>query len=387
MTAALILSGGGARAAYQVGVLHAVARLLPEETINPFPIICGTSAGAINALALAAHPGRLRQRVAGLLRIWRDLQPHQVYRTDWLGVLRNSLGLAGSLFWGGYVPCASIALLDNAPLRALLEQHIRFQHLDPAIARGELAAVCVTAMHYDSGHSVSFFQGTQPGWSRSRRRGERTALTIEHLLASAAIPILFPAMRIGSSYYGDGALRQLRPLSPALRLGADRLFVIGVSDNLRHPNRHTRTSHPPSVGQILGHMLNAAFIDSIESEVEMLETLNLLAHRVGEPVARDGGTLRPVKALFIAPSEPLDRIAAERVHCLPRTLRLFLRAIGATREGSGASAASYLLFEPGFCRRLLALGYADAMAQRQQILEFFRCPDADAGAITAADTP
>jgi len=384
VTTALVLSGGGARAAYQVGILHALAQLLPAGTHNPFPIICGTSAGAINALSIASHPGPLRQRVASLLRVWRSLRPDQVYRTDAVGVLRNSAGLAASLVWGGYVPCKTVALLDNAPLRRLLERHIRFRHIDEALAGGELDAVCVTAMHYGSGQSVSFFQGRQEPWTRNRRRGERAGLSIDHLLASAAIPLLFPAVRIGDSYYGDGALRQLRPLSPALRLGADRLFVIGVSDNLRHPNRHTRTSHPPSVGQILGHMLNAAFIDSIESEVEMLETLNLLAHRVGEPVARDGGTLRPVKALFIAPSEPLDRIAAERVHCLPRTLRLFLGAIGATREGSGASAASYLLFEPGFCRRLLALGYADAMAQREQILEFFR---PDVGAITAADTP
>lgn len=387
MTAALVLSGGGARAAYQVGVLHAVAKLLPAATRNPFPIICGTSAGAINALSLAAQPGTLRQRIANLLRIWRDLQPQQVFRTDWLGVARNSLGLAGSLFWGGYVPCASIALLNNAPLRTLLEQHIRFQHLDAAIASGELDAVCVTAMHYDSGQSVSFFQGTQPGWSRSRRRGERTALTIEHLLASAAIPILFPAVRIGTSYYGDGALRQLRPLSPALRLGADRLFVIGVSDNLRHPNRHTRTGHPPSVGQILGHLLNSAFIDSIEGEVESLETVNQILTGLPTPIARDGTLLRPVEILCISPSEPLDRIAAAHQNKLPRSLRLFLRSIGATGEGSGASAASYLLFEPGFCRQLMALGHADAMAQREQILEFFQRPDADAGCITAADTP
>ena len=387
MTTALVLSGGGARAAYQVGVLHAVAKLLPAETINPFPIVCGTSAGAINALTLAAQSGPLRQRIANLLRIWRDLQPQQVFRTDWLGVLRNSLGLAGSLFWGGYVPCASIALLDNSPLRRLLERHVRLHHLDAAIASGEVTAVCVTAMHYDSGHSVSFFQGTQPGWSRSRRRGERTDLTIEHLLASAAIPILFPATRIGSSYYGDGALRQLRPLSPALRLGANRLLVVGVSDNRRHPNRHLPTGHPPSVGQILGHMLNAAFIDSIESEIESLETLNQLLAGLSAPVTHGDTSLRPIETLCIAPSEPLDHIAAEHVHRLPRSLRLFLRSIGATREGSGASAASYLLFEPGFCRRLLALGYADAMAQREQILAFFQHPATQTSDITAAGTP
>lgn len=387
MSTALVLSGGGARAAYQVGVLHAVSRLLPAATINPFPIICGTSAGAINALALAAHPGPLRQRVAGLLRIWRDLQPHHVFRTDWLGVARNSLSLASSLFWGGYVPCASVALLDNAPLRTLLERHIRFGHLEAAIASRELDALCITAMHYDSGQSVSFFEGPQAGWTRSRRRGERTQLTLDHLLASAAIPILFPAVRIGSSFYGDGALRQLRPLSPALRLGANRLFVVGVSDNLRHADRRTPSAHPPSVGRILGHMLNAAFIDSIESEVEVVEMLNLLTRQVQQPVLQDGIALRPIAVQCISPSEPIDHIAAEHVHRLPRSVRLFLRSIGATSEGGGASAASYLLFEPGFCRRLLTLGYADAMAQRERILEFLLPSGDGSGRITAADTP
>src|SRR5690606_729460 len=211
-----------------------------------------------------------------------------------------------------------------------------------------------------------------------------TNLTIDHLLVFAAIPILFPAVRIGPSYYGDGALRQLRPLSPALRLGANRLLIVGVSDNPRHPNRRTPTDRPPSVGRILGHMLNADCIDSTEREIEALETLNPLARRVPEPVLRDGVPLRAVEVLCIAPSEPIDHIAATHIHRLPRSLRLLLRSIGATREGGGASAASYLLFEPGFCRRLIALGYADAMAQRRQIAAFFGLPDTG---ITPGDTP
>ncbi|MFZ5653572.1 MAG: patatin-like phospholipase family protein [Pseudomonadota bacterium] len=385
MTTALVLSGGGARAAYQVGILHALAQLLPAGTHNPFPIICGTSAGAINALSIASHPGPLRQRVASLLRVWRSLRPDQVYRTDAVGVLRNSAGLAASLVWGGYVPCKTVALLDNAPLRRLLERHIRFRHIDEALAGGELDAVCVTAMHYGSGQSVSFFQGRQEPWTRNRRRGERAGLSIDHLLASAAIPLLFPAVRIGDSYYGDGALRQLRPLSPALRLGADRLFVIGVSDNPLHRPRELPARHPPSVGEILGHMLNSAFIDSIEGEIEGLETINQLTRELAVPVVRDGMPLRPIETLCISPSQPLDRIAADHIHELPRSLRLFLRSIGATAEGGGASAASYLLFEPGFCRRLIALGHADAMAQRQRIAAFFRLPEA--AGITADDRP
>jgi NTE family protein len=384
VTTALVLSGGGARAAYQVGILRALARLLPAHTHNPFPIICGTSAGAVNALSLAGQPGPFRHRVASLVKIWRGLEPNQVYRTDLIGVLRNSAGLAASLLWGGYVPGRAIALLDNAPLRALLERHVHFRHIDEALASGELDAVCVTAMHYGSGQSVSFFQGRQTPWNRNRRRGERAGLSIDHLLASAAIPILFPSVRIGDSHYGDGALRQLRPLSPALRLGADRLFVIGVSDNPVHRAAEAPGRHPPSVGQILGHMLNSAFIDSMEGELEGLETVNLLTRQLGGPVTRGGRLLRPIETLCISPSQPLDRIAADHIHELPRSLRLFLRSIGATAEGSGASAASYLLFEPGFCRRLIALGYADAMAQRQRIAAFFGLPGPG---ITPGDTP
>lgn len=384
MTTALVLSGGGARAAYQVGILRALARLLPARTHNPFPIICGTSAGAVNALSLAGHPGPFRRRVASLLAIWRELQPDQVYRTDLIGVLRNSAGLAASLLWGGYVPCQAVALLDNAPLRTLLERHVHFRHIDEALASGELDAVCVTAMHYGSGQSVSFFQGRQAPWNRNRRRGERAGLSIDHLMASAAIPILFPSVRIGDSHYGDGALRQLRPLSPALRLGADRLFVVGVSDNPVHQASAPPGKHPPSVGQILGHMLNSAFIDTIEGEVEGLETVNLLTRKLAAPVARDGRLLRPIETLCISPSQPLDQIAADHIHELPPSMRLFLRSIGATPEGGGASAASYLLFEPSFCRRLIALGYRDAMAQRHRIAAFFRLGGTE---LTRGDTP
>jgi NTE family protein len=377
MTAALILSGGGARAAYQVGILRAVAELLPHQIHNPFPIICGTSAGAINALSIAGHPGTFRTRVASLLRVWRNLRAQDVYRTDIFGVARNSLGLAASLIRGGCPVDRPLALLNNSPLRRLLEQHVDFQHIDTAIASGDLDAVCVTALHYGSGRSVSFFQGTKANWERNRRCGLRAGLGIDHLMASTAIPLLFPATALDDGFYGDGALRQLKPLSPALHLGARRLFVVGVSDNPRHRASAAPTHRPPSVGHILGQLLNSAFIDAIESDLETMETINALAAEI-RPERRNAPAiahLEPVEALCISPSEPIDKIAAQHYQELPGSVRLFLRAIGATTRSSGASAASYLLFEPGFCGKLLDLGYRDALDCKDRIRAFFRLPE------------
>ena len=375
MSAALVLSGGGARAAYQVGILRAVAELLPREIRNPFPIVCGTSAGAINALSIAGHPGAFRERVASLVRVWRRLRAQDVYRTDFFGVARNSTGLAISLMRGGCPVDRPLALLNNTPLRDLLERHVNFGHIDAAIANGELAAVCVTALHYGSGRSVSFFQGRQPGWERNRRCGQRARLGIDHLMASTAIPLLFPAMRVDDGFYGDGALRQLKPLSPALHLGARRLFVVGVSDNPRHRAAALAAQRrPPSVGHILGQLLNSAFIDAIESDLETMTAINALAAEIPtSPRPLPGiAHLAPIQALCISPSEPIDRIAEQHYRELPRSVRLFLRAIGATTRSSGASAASYLLFEPGFCRKLLDLGYRDARDSRERIRAFFR---------------
>ncbi len=380
MTTALVLSGGGARGAYQVGVLKALGQLLPRSSHNPFPIICGTSAGAINALAIAGRPGPFRLRARKLEAIWRNMHAEDIYRTDLFGVLKNSLLLGLSLMHSGYGIGRSIALLDNAPLQHLLANYIRFRHIDEAILSGELMAVCTTAMDYTSGKSVAFFQGNHESWTRSRRHGIRTGLNLDHLMASSAIPLIFPARAINSRYYGDGAMRQLKPLSPALHLGADRIFVIGVSDNPSHEQTVAAPEHSPSVAQMIGHLLNSAFIDSIESDLETLKAINELVKTrtasdpdvtldPGEPT--ETSPLKYIDHLCISPSTPIDDIAQEHFHELPRSMKLFLRAIGATKEGGGSSATSYLLFEPGFCRELIQLGYADAMAQKEAIEAFF----------------
>jgi len=374
MKRALILSGGGARAAYQVGVLQALAEILPDDNANPFPIICGTSAGAINALALAAHPGNFKESVQALATMWRSLSVGDVYRYGWYDIVKG-LGLLGlSLFNQGVGRQRPLSLLDNAPLWDLLGSRIPFHNISHAINSGKLLAVSVSAMGYTSGHTVSFFQGHESiqGWSRYRRAGVATPLRLEHLLASSAIPTIFPAVRINREYFGDGALRQLAPISPALHLGAESLFVIGVSGN-RSSNKSKRLPlrHSPSMGQIVGHLLNSAFVDSLEGDLEHMALVNKLVNLIPEDKKPTDFTLRAVDNLVISPSSPLDVIAGRNVRYLPKSLRFFLRAIGATTRGGGATAASYLLFSTEFISELMELGYQDGITDADALKKFF----------------
>ncbi len=373
---ALILSGGGARAAYQVGVLKALTQILPASTRNPFPIICGTSAGAINALALATHAGNFSEAVTDLEQTWHNLAPGNVYRSDTTSLMKGFGRLLFSLFNEGIGRTKPVALLDNAPLRELLEETIQFQHIDRAIQDGDLDAVCITAMGYSTGQSISFFQGRPDisAWQRHRREGRACRLTVEHLMASSAIPTVFPTVYIDREYFGDGALRQVAPISPALHLGANRVLVIGVSGN-RNPEPWSRcrpVRHSPSMAQIMGHLLNSAFIDALEGDIEHLERVNDLLSLVPREILMQSGLpLQPVENLIISPSEALDKIAGRKIRYLSKSLRLALRAVGATAHGGGATAASYLLFEPQFCQTLIELGYKDTMWERAAIEQFF----------------
>ncbi len=370
----LILSGGGARAAYQVGVLKAIAELAPRGTRNPFPIISGTSAGAINATALATHAHSFRMGVRGLERIWNNLTAEQVYRTDLGSVLWSFLRWVLPGFTTGATPENS-SLLDNTPLRRLLSLVINFRRIQQGIDAGDLLALSITASSYANGESVAFFQSAQElqGWQRARRKGIPAQIDAEHLLASSAIPVLFPAQQIGDGYYGDGALRQLAPLSPALHLGANRLLVIGVSGNVSADHERQLRNYP-SLAQIIGHVLNSVFVDTLEGDVERLERVNSTLEALPRGARNKHGIgLRQVDVLKIYPSRPLDEIAAEHITELPRTLRFFLRSSGATRS-TGASAISYLLFEPGFTRTLMKLGYDDAMARADDLRAFLGLP-------------
>jgi len=356
-----------------VGALAAIAEWLPAAAPNPLPVIVGTSAGAINAVSLASGAMNFTQAVEHLTTFWQNFESHRVLRSDWPGVIHQASRFLGHslLGLGSHVP---VALLNSSPLRELLNDKINFAGIDQAIAAQHLRAVALTAFGYSSGQAVTFYQseGAIEGWLRHRRIGLPTALTVEHLLASSAIPLLFAPVKIGVEYFGDGAVRQSAPISPALHLGANRVLVVGVSGNPRGPDRQggqgrQYNAQQPTLAQIGGHMLNSTFIDSLESDIELLERLNHFSRLLPEQPESLG--LAPVDVLVIAPSQPIDEIAARHRHELPAALRLFLRGPGATKT-SGAGVLSYLLFEAGYCSELIELGRKDALAQRAALVGF-----------------
>ncbi|NVZ99740.1 patatin-like phospholipase family protein [Pseudomonas gingeri] len=383
----LILSGGGARAAYQVGVLAAIAELLPAGAANPFPVIVGTSAGAINAVSLASGAMNFTAAIERLTAFWQSFRSHRVLRSDWPGVIHQATRFVGHslLGLGSQVP---VALLNSSPLRDLLNDKIHLPGIEQAIEHQQLRAVAVTAFGYESGQAVTFYQGkgTIDSWLRHRRIGLPTQLTVDHLLASSAIPLLFAPVKLGQEYFGDGAVRQSAPISPALHLGASRVLVVGVSGNPRGVDtqattERTYSGQQPSLAQIGGHMLNSTFIDSLESDIELLQRLNQFSQLL-PPQPRSLG-LAPVDVLVIAPSQPIDEIAARHRHELPPALRLFLRGPGATKT-SGAGVLSYLLFEAGYCSELIELGRRDAMAKRDELCRFLGLPQASVVLQTAS---
>lgn len=368
----LVMGGGGARAAYQVGVLKAIAEMLPEGCPNPFPVLCGTSAGAINATALAIYARRFHTGVRRLNYVWRNFAVDQVYRADARGLAATGLRWLGALMLGGLGRRNPRALLDRAPLRALLETRLPCRDIQASIDAGALRALSITCSGYNSGQSVSFYQGVDSlaSWKRARRVGAAATITLDHLMASSAIPFIFAAEPLNREYFGDGSMRQVAPISPALHLGAERVLIIGV----RHeaPAASVRPPAPdyPSLAQIAGHVLNSIFLDSLEADIERLQRINKTISLIPDDYLREHGvTLRKVEVLVISPSEDLEKIAARYVECLPRGVRWLLRGLGAYNR-SGSNLVSYLLFEKPYCRALIALGYADAMVRRREIVEF-----------------
>jgi NTE family protein len=371
MKMALILSGGGARAAYQVGVLKAIAELIPDTGHNPFQIICGTSSGAINAVKLATEADHFHHSVNNLDKLWSNLQSHNVHHVGIRSILKGLFKLFASFFHSGLSEGKPLSLLDNEPLYQLLMKHVDMSRLEEMINTEQLHALCIAALGYSSGHNISFIQGHSSieGWKSARRSGVKTTLTHNHIMASAALPAIFPSVRINREYFGDGALRQTAPLSSALNLGANKLFVIGVSGNSSQPYEREKITHSPSIAQVLSQLLNSAFIDSMEEDVDMVRRFNSFSKALTKAKQQEL-KVNTVDVLVIEPTVKFDELAGQYIENLPGSMRGLLKIIGANPDGGGSSLASYILFEREYCRALIKGGYQDAMDQSEKIREF-----------------
>jgi NTE family protein len=376
---AIILSGGGARAAYQVGALRAIAHIAGRNARMPFPVVCGTSAGAINATLLAVNADDFRRGVARLTRWWRRVTVRDIYHGDLTTLAQHSARFLASVLTGGAVPARVASMFDNAPLTDLLTRELEFDKLDYRIRAGHLRALSINATSYTTGHAVTYYQGAPDirPWQRLRRRGQPTMLGTDHLMASSAIPFVFPAGRIDDDYFMDGSVRQIAPLSPALHLGATRVVVLAVGQfsgqSPGQPTGRNGVTEPPqypSFAQVAGHALSSVFLDNMGADIERLTQYNRLIDRLPEHAREVNGVqVRHVDAFVLSPSRDVASLALQFVDNLPGAVRAVLRGFGST-HGTGANLTSYLLFDRGFCRALLALGFDDAMARRDELEAF-----------------
>ena len=385
-TTGLVLTGGGARAAYQVGVLKAVAQIRRESgasATNPFPVITGTSAGAINAAALACRSADFDAGVGALCEVWGGFHAEQVYRSDSIGVIRTGARWLTMLSLGWTIArwrrARPRSLLDNGPLDLLLQRLVRTAQLREAMHSGHLQALAVTASSYGSGLHVTFYEAVKDivPWTRSQRIAVRGEITSQHLLASSAIPFIFPAVALDIDghleYCGDGSMRQSAPISAAVHLGAQRIFVVGAGRMHEPPGQRAGSSEYPNLAQIAGHALSSIFLDALAVDVERLQRINSTL-KLLPPAALAQTALRPVEVLVIAPSQRLDDLAAKHIGSLPTPIRAMLRGVGVSGQGKdarGSALASYLLFESVYTRELMELGVADTMARRGEVIRFF----------------
>jgi len=364
---ALILPGGGARGAYQVGVLKAISELTAKES-NPFPVICGTSAGAINAAVLASHAHEFPVGIERLEHFWRSMHCERVYRTDKWTVFKSGLRFALTLLSGGLISANPKAFLDNTPLHLFLQQVLRLDGIQTALDLDALRAVAITASGYTCASAISYFQA-QEGigeWQRTRRKGQAAQLQLRHLLASAALPIIFPAERIGNEYFGDGGMRMVAPLSPAIHLGANRIMVIGTRDEKPDMPPTTPVEYP-SAGEIGGYLMDTIFMDTLNADLARMRRINKLMALVADEKRQQAGLVN-IDSLVIKPSKDLRLVTQAHVQDIPFSVQVLLRTLGGW--GRDWRMASYLLFESAYCAELIDLGYEDGLNAKADIVNF-----------------
>ena len=366
---ALMLPGGGARGAYQVGVLKAINELTVNQP-NPFPVICGTSAGAINAAVLASHAHEFSVGAQRLEQFWRSMYCARVYRTDAWSVFKSGMRFALTVLSGGLIKTDPRSFLDNTPLRHFLQKTLRLEGIQTALDLGALRGVAVTASGYTSAAAISYFQARKDiaEWQRERRRGRAEKLRVSHLLASAALPILFPAERIGNEYFGDGGMRMVAPLSPAIHLGANRIMVIGTRDEKPDLPPESPADYP-SAGEVGGYLMDTIFMDRLNADLARLKRINKTLELVPEEKRQETGLIN-IDSLVIKPSKDLRHVTQAHVGDIPLSVQVLLRTLGGW--GRDWRMASYLLFESAYCGELIDLGYSDGMNAEKDIVEFLK---------------
>ncbi len=361
----IILSGGGARGAYQAGCLKAIAEIL-EVKKSPFSVFSGISAGSLNAAYLAAYADQFDEYSKNLCKLWSNIRTEDVVETGSFSVAKIALHWVLDLGLGRFRSGKKINFLMNSdPLRNFLSKNIPLEKISRNIEEQVIQAFAITATNYASNRNITFVEQntTYTPWRRVNRESRSTNLTVEHIMASAAIPVLFPPIKIDNAYYGDGALRNTAPLSSAIKLGAQKLVVIGVkSAEQEMTNNHIL----PTSGRQLSCLINSALLDGIEMDLERLEKINTLMTFSPD---RSAEGLNTVDYVYLRPSKPISHIAKEYAYLLPSKFKHLISGLGRLEEAE--EIISYLLFEGGYCKRLCQLGYEDTFSKSREILSLF----------------
>ncbi len=369
----LVLPGGGARGAYQVGVLKAISDIQGRAEKSPFDVISGTSAGAINASMITSEIYNFHQSIIKLENVWGGFRTNQIYRTEKLFMLKQSLHWLLTLISGGLLTQNPRSLLDNQPLRDLLKEKINFESINHNIYSGALDALIITAASYEQKESVSFFTTSTEveNWKKVGRSGKRSDINVEHLMASVALPLIFPAITIQGQYYGDGAMRQETPLSPTIRLGASNLLIISTESSKDHAKKNLDKNYP-DFSEIGGYILDGLFSGSLYSDLERLDRINqVIAQNRNQKVQTATKEMKHIDYLVISPSVDLTQIAMNCYKDAPFSLRMLFKGIGIKKD-KNSELLSFLLFESSFTKSLIDLGFHDAIERKEEIKNFLK---------------